>query len=152
MTTLPFDSTAVELFNDRAAAASSAFEVNESEQQAVRAICRRLDGMPLAIELAAAQMRAMTATELVGRLDQRFRVLGAGRSAPSDRHALLQTALDWSLDLLEEEERLFFSRVSIFAGAFDVEAAHAVAGLDGSMGLMSSPLWISLMHLLTNHW
>src|SRR6185312_17402127 len=92
-------------------------------------VCRRLDGMPLAIELAAARTIAMTPTEIERRLNQRFRLLGGSADA-HDRHSSLQRVLDWSYDLLANECRTLFARLSIFAGSFDASAACAVAWPD----------------------
>jgi predicted ATPase len=124
---LPVDSggPAAQLFIDRANSVSGSLrEVVDTD--AVARVCQRLDGMPLAIELAAARTIAMTPTEIERRLDQRFRLLaGAGGSA--DRHGSLQRVLDWSYNLLSDECQQFFARLCLFAGSFDAAAAHAVA-------------------------
>ena len=89
-------------------------------------MCRRLDGIPLAIELAAARVTALTPTELAGRLDQRFRLLTGGQHSAVERHQTLRAAIDWSYDLLSEAEQDLLARASVFAGGFSLEAAEAV--------------------------
>lgn len=118
-------SDAVVLFARRAAAVSAGFEVHAGNAAVVARICRRLDGIPLAIELAAARMRMLTPEDLDARLDERFRLLTGGRRAV-DRHRTLRNAIDWSHDLLDEDERVAFRRLAVFAGGFDLEAAGAV--------------------------
>jgi hypothetical protein len=120
---------AVALFVDRAVAVRPSFEADGPSHEAVLRICQRLDGVPLAIELAAARMVAMTPAEIDGRLDQRFRLLSE-RSREGDRHGSLQRVVDWSYDLLDDEARQLFCRLSVFSGAFDAEAAHVVCGGD----------------------
>ncbi len=115
---------AVELFADRAARALSA-----EESMAVEEVCRRLDGIPLAIELAASRMESMTATEMRDRLDHRFKLLVRSRRG-LERHQTLRQAVSWSYDLLEEPERSLLERCSVFAGGFDVQGARAVSGVD----------------------
>ena len=88
-------------------------------------ICRRLDGIPLAIELAASRMQSMTATELRDRLDDRFRLLVGSRRG-LDRHQTLRHAVAWSYDLLDDAEKSLLDRCSVFAGGFDLAAACAV--------------------------
>ena len=92
-------------------------------------ICRRLDGIPLAIELAASRMASMTATEVRDRLDQRFKLLVGSRRG-LERHQTLRQAVQWSYDLLDEPEKALLERCSVFAGGFDVQSACAVAGTD----------------------
>ena len=102
----------------------------EGHLDAVVQICDRLDGIPLAIELAAARMRSLSAEELLERLRDRFRLLrGSGRST-LDRHQTLRATVSWSYQLLTEDERLFFDRASVFAGGFDLRAAETVCGFD----------------------
>jgi predicted ATPase/class 3 adenylate cyclase len=117
----------VRLFTQRAQEAQSQFELTAEVGDAVAAICRRLDGIPLAIELAAARVRVMTAVEILEHLDRRFKLLTAGRRTAVSRHQTLQSTLDWSYDLLDEPERLVFRRLSVFAGDFELGAAQAVA-------------------------
>jgi predicted ATPase len=113
---------AVELFADRAARSLSS-----DESAAVEEICRRLDGIPLAIELAASRMESMTATEMRDRLDHRFKLLVRSRRG-LERHQTLRQAVSWSYDLLTESEMALLERCSVFAGGFDVEGARAVSG------------------------
>jgi predicted ATPase len=122
------DSAAVSLFIERAQAVSPGFSVaNADEAAAVVEICRRLDGIPLAIELAASRMASMTAGEVRDRLDQRFRLLVGSRRG-LERHHTLRHAVAWSYDLLDDEEKSLLNRCSVFAGGFDLESACAVAG------------------------
>jgi predicted ATPase len=94
-------------------------------------VCRRLDGIPLAIELAAARVRALPVEEIAARLDQRFRLLTGGSRVALPRHQTLAALVGWSYDLLSEPERVVFTRLSVFAGSFSLEAAERVAGGDG---------------------
>ncbi len=112
---------AVELFAERAPTLSA------DESVAVEDVCRRLDGIPLAIELAASRMESMTATEVRDRLDQRFKLLVGSRRG-LERHQTLRHAVTWSYDLLDDSERSLLERCSVFAGSFDVQSARAVAG------------------------
>jgi len=115
---------AIELFADRAVRPLSA-----EESTAVEEICRRLDGIPLAIELAASRMESMTATEMRDRLDHRFQLLVRSRRG-LERHQTLRQAVSWSYDLLAEPEKALLERCSVFAGGFDVPSACAVAGFE----------------------
>ena len=122
------DSAAVGLFVERAQHVSPRFGVgDEGEAAAVVEICRRLDGIPLAIELAASRMAAMTASEVRDRLDQRLRLLVGSRRA-LERHHTLRHAVAWSYDLLDDTEKALVDRCSVFAGGFDLQSACAVAG------------------------
>jgi predicted ATPase len=124
------DSAAVALFVERAQHGSPRFTVGEAgEATAVVEICRRLDGIPLAIELAASRMAAMTAGEVRDRLDQRLRLLVGSRRA-LERHHTLRHAVAWSYELLDEPEKALLDRCSVFAGGFDLESACAVMGSD----------------------
>jgi predicted ATPase len=122
------DSAAVALFVERAQHVSPRFTVGEDgEAGAVVEICRRLDGIPLAIELAASRMAAMTAGEVHDRLDQRLRLLVGSRRG-LERHHTLRHAVAWSYDLLDDTEKALLDRCSVFAGGFDLQSACAVAG------------------------
>ncbi|HEY2197408.1 MAG TPA: AAA family ATPase, partial [Mycobacterium sp.] len=124
------DSAAVALFVERARGESSHFSVaTPDEASAVVEICRRLDGIPLAIELAASRMASMTASEVRDRLDQRFRLLVGSRRA-LERHQTLRHAVAWSYDLLDDTEKALLERCSVFAGGFDLQSACAMAGFD----------------------
>ncbi len=118
--------SAVELFNERASAASQVFD-GLGDRPEVEEICQRLDGVPLAIELAAARIRSLSPADLVDRLDDRLRLLSGGRRGSVERHRTLRATIQWSYDLLTPEERMLFQRLSIFAGPFDLKAAEAVA-------------------------
>ena len=121
-------SAAVELFVERAHSVASRFSMaSPDEADAVVEICRRLDGIPLAIELAASRMAAMTASEVRDRLDQRLRLLVGSRRA-LERHHTLRHAVAWSYDLLDDREKALLDRCSVFAGGFDLHSACAVAG------------------------
>ncbi len=120
---------AVALFLDRSSAADSSFIPNDEERGVVAEICRRLDGLPLAIELAAARIRSMTPAELLERLDDRFELLRRTRST-TDHHDVLQATVQWSYRLLDDRERAVFDQLSVFAGSFDLRAADAVLGPD----------------------
>ncbi len=119
---------ATRLFVERAAAVGSHLRFDSSDARPIAEICRRLDGIPLAIELAAARVVALSPTEIVGHLDERFRLLTGGRRASLERHHTLRAAVDWSYSLLSETERLIFDRLGAFPSAFDADAAIAVAG------------------------
>jgi predicted ATPase len=124
------DSAAVTLFVERAHSVASRFSVaTADEAAAVVEICRRLDGIPLAIELAASRMASMTAGEVHDRLDQRLRLLVGSRRGLA-RHHTLRHAVAWSYDLLDEPEKALLDRCSVFAGGFDLQSACAVAGSD----------------------
>jgi len=119
--------SAVQLFNERAMAAADGFSFADDDVPAVLEICRRLDGIPLALELAAARVDAFGVRDLAAHLDDRFHVLTSGRRTALPRHQTLGAALDWSYQLLPEEERAVLRRLSIFAGEFALEAAIAAA-------------------------
>ena len=117
---------AVRLFCDRGVAANAGFVLTAHNSGVVAQLCRRLDGIPLAIELAAARVRSLPPEELVSRLDHRFKLLTRGSRARLERHQTLRNAIDWSYDLLSEPERIALRRMSVFAGSFDLAAAEAV--------------------------
>ena len=120
-------SDAVQLFVARAQAVQPGFGLTPGNAAAVARICRRLDGIPLALELAAARARILSVSQLAEHLDQRFRVLIGGPRSSASRHQTLQAAMDWSFDLLPEAERHLLSRLSVFPQSFDLAAAAAVA-------------------------
>ncbi|MBV8530173.1 MAG: hypothetical protein JO104_02565, partial [Candidatus Eremiobacteraeota bacterium] len=119
---------AVALFADRALAADGRFAVTSENAPFVAEICRRLDGIPLAIELAAARITVLSPQHLAQRLDERFRVLTGGDRSALPRHQTMRALIDWSYDLLSEPERSLFRKLSIFAGGFTLEGAAAVCG------------------------
>jgi predicted ATPase/class 3 adenylate cyclase len=125
----------VELFCDRAATADDLFACDETDRAVIGEICIRLDGIPLAIELAAARVRSMTPSDVLARLDDRFRVLRGGARGGVERHQTLRAAVAWSYQLLDDGERVLFERASVFAGGFDLAAAAAVcAGPESGLG------------------
>jgi predicted ATPase len=117
---------AVRLFTERAAAVEPRFVLTEHNAAAVTQVCARLDGMPLALELAAARMAALSVDQLAARLDQRFRLLTGGSRAALPRQQTLRATLDWSYDLLSEPERRLLIRLAVFAGGWGLEAAELV--------------------------
>jgi predicted ATPase/DNA-binding winged helix-turn-helix (wHTH) protein len=119
--------SAVQLFDDRARAIVDGFVFDEADVPTVLEICRRLDGVPLALELAAARVDAFGVKGLAARLDDRFAVLTKGRRTALPRHQTLRAAMDWSYDLLPEIEQVVFRRLAVFRGGFTMEAAAAVA-------------------------
>jgi predicted ATPase/DNA-binding CsgD family transcriptional regulator len=122
---------AVRLFDERARAAFPAFELTEQQGPAITQICRRLDGIPLAIELAAARLRGLTLEQLAVRLDDHLRLLTSGNRAALPRHHTLRAMVDWSHELLSEPERILFRRLSVFAGGWTLEAAERVCAGEG---------------------
>jgi predicted ATPase/class 3 adenylate cyclase len=138
-------SDAARLFVERASKAQPDFEVTEENASTIAAICNLLDGLPLALELAAARVRLMTPESLLGRLDNRLKLLtGGSRDAPA-RHRALRTTIDWSYDLLSPSERALFRDLSVFSGGATLQAAEYVAGdeanvLDGLAALVDHSL------------
>ena len=124
---LSLDDEAIELFADRACRARSDFRITDDDIDAAQEICRRLDGMPLAIELAAARVRALSLEEIVDSLHDRFRLLTGGGRTAGRRQQTLRASMDWSHALLTEPERVLFRRLAVFMGGFDLAAARAVA-------------------------
>jgi predicted ATPase/DNA-binding winged helix-turn-helix (wHTH) protein len=125
------DYEAVRLFVDRATEAHPAFKLTKANAGAVGNICARLDGIPLALELAAARVRVVGVDAIAQRLDDRFRLLKGGGPNALPRQQTLRAAIDWSYDLLTEPERLVFQRLGVFSGGWTLEAAEAVCGAGG---------------------
>lgn len=123
---LDIDGEALALFADRARAVNAGFAVDHANRADVSAICRRLDGIPLAIELAASWSAVMTPSELLPLLDRRFEVLRGGPRGAAERQRTLWAAVDWSHELLGAQERILFRRLAAFAGSFSREAAEHV--------------------------
>jgi predicted ATPase/DNA-binding SARP family transcriptional activator len=121
---------AVDLFVDRARAVRPGFTADERTRPVINDICRRLDGLPLAVELAAARLRSLTLATLAERLDDRFRLLTVGARTALPRQQTLRAVVDWSYDLLFEDERRLFARLSVFAGGCGLDAAEAVCADD----------------------
>jgi predicted ATPase/Tfp pilus assembly protein PilF len=122
---------AVQLFADRARLGQPAFAVTQANALAVAQVCQRLDGIPLAIELAAARVKVLSVEQIAERLDDRFRLLTGGSRTALPRQQTLRALIDWSYDLLVEPERALLRRSSVFAGGWSLEAAEAVCAGDG---------------------
>ncbi len=122
---------AIALFVDRAKAADSRFTLTDDNAPIVAEICRRLDGIPLAIELAAARVKLLALPNLAQRLNERFKILTGGSRSALPRQKTLGALIDWSYDLLSQREQTLFNRVGIFAGGFSLDAATAVCSGDG---------------------
>ena len=137
-------SPAVALFTDRASAVKASFELTEGNAASVAEICRRLDGLPLALELAAARIRTMSPSSLLARLDRSLELLTGGPRDLADRQRTLRAAISWSYELLDEDERKLFSRLGVFAGGFTQDAAEAVA----DRGDLSLAVWDGLSSLV----
>ncbi len=145
----PGEVESVRLLVERAEAVRSDLELVERHQDAVTQICRRLDGLPLAIELAAVQLAHLTPEEVGTRLDQRFRLLGS-RRANAPPKSTLRTALDWSYDLLSEREAAVYNRLGVFAGSFSLKAAEAVSSdseidIEQVQEILGSLVWKSMI-------
>ncbi|MFF3442966.1 BTAD domain-containing putative transcriptional regulator [Streptosporangium sp. NPDC002721] len=131
---------AVRLFADRAAAVRPGFRVDDANVEQVLGICRALDGLPLALELAAARLRSLPVAEVASRLDDRFRLLSRGSRTALPRHQTLRAVVAWSWDLLDDDERALAGRLTVFVGGATLEAAGRVCGLreDEVVDLLSS--------------
>ena len=119
---------AVRLFVDRATATHPAFQLSDQNAAAVAQICRRVDGIPLAIELAAARVKVLAPDQILARLEDRFKLLTGGSRTVLPRQQTLRAAVDWSYDLLGPSERTLLNRLSVFAGGFSLEAAEQICG------------------------
>jgi tetratricopeptide (TPR) repeat protein len=124
-------SEAVQLFFERARSGLPGFSLTQGNAQAAAQICHHLDGIPLAIELAAARVKGLSVEQIAVRLDDRFRLLTSGNRTALPRHQTLQALIDWSHDLLSELERILLRRLSVFAGGWTLEAAETVCAGDG---------------------
>jgi predicted ATPase/class 3 adenylate cyclase/Tfp pilus assembly protein PilF len=122
---------AVQLFRERARLARADFAITERNAATVASICHQLDGIPLALELAAARVRSLSVEELDGRLDERFRLLTGGSRTTLPRQQTLRSLIDWSYDLLDESARRLLQRLSVFAGGWTLDAAERVCSGDG---------------------
>ncbi len=118
----------VQLFVDRASAMNPSFHVTDRNASALALLCHRLDGIPLAIELAAARIRSLTIEQVALRLDDRFRILTGGSRSALPRQQTLRAAIDWSYNLLSDAEKAIFQRLGVFQGGWTLEAAEAIAG------------------------
>ena len=124
-------SDAGRLFVERAVAVKADFAVTDANAAAIAEVVRRLDGIPLALELAAARVPVLSPVQLAQRLDQRFRLLAGGERGAIERHATLRAAIDWSYDLLAADRQRLLARLSVFAGGCSLEAAELVCSADG---------------------
>jgi non-specific serine/threonine protein kinase len=122
---------AIQLFIERAATVLPSFALTRENAGAVLQICRRLDGIPLATELAAARVKVLSVEQIAARLDDAYQILTVGRRTALPRHQTLRATMDWSYSLLSEQERILFRRLSIFAGGFTLEAAEAICSDEG---------------------
>ena len=140
-------SASVELFVDRATTAAAGFRLDDDVRAVVAEICERLDGIPLAIELAAARTRSMGVGEIRARLEDRFRLLSGGRRRGRSRQATLESAVQWSFDLLDPAERSLLVRLGVFHGGFDVADVPTVTGVgaDAAVDLVDSLVAKSLV-------
>jgi predicted ATPase len=143
------NAAAVQLFVDRAQAVASGFSLSAENVPAVVEVCQRLDGIPLAIELAAARVPVLSPAQIAQRLDQRFRLLAGAERGAVDRHATLRATIDWSFDLLTDKEQRLLARLSMFAGGCTLDAAEQVCAggpieeydvLDGLSALVARSL------------
>jgi predicted ATPase len=125
------DFDAARLFLDRADAAGADLALEAADGPAIAEICRRLDGIPLAIELAAARVIALSPGEIAAHLDERFRLLTGGRRAAVERHHTLRATIDWSYTLLNQRDQAVFTHLGVFPASFDASAAQAVAAAGG---------------------
>jgi non-specific serine/threonine protein kinase len=146
---------AVKLFIDRATSAISTFTVTNDNALSLAQICHRLDGIPLAIELAAAKIRVLSVEQIAKRLDDRFRLLTGGSRTALERHQTLRAAIDWSYNLLPAAEQILFRRLSIFIGGWTLEAAESVCGeasitLSASSSILQSDDVLNLLEQLIN--
>jgi predicted ATPase/DNA-binding SARP family transcriptional activator len=139
------EAAAVRLFVDRAVAARPGFALDERNVRDVAEICRRLDGMPLAIELAAARLRAMSVRQIADRLDDRFRLLTSGNRTSMPRHRTLRAVVEWSWDLLTGPEQVLARRLSVFAGNVSADAVSAVCA---DAGLPAADVFYVLVSLV----
>ncbi|MGP4013064.1 BTAD domain-containing putative transcriptional regulator [Streptomyces sp. 4N124] len=139
--------SAQRLFRDRAAAVSSAFAAYDEEGAVVARICAALDGLPLALELAAARLRTLSVEDVAARLDDRFRLLSRGDRTAAPRHQTLRAVVEWSWELLDDDERAMARRLTVFAGGATLAAAEAVCALPDAEELVDSLVGKSLLEV-----
>jgi tetratricopeptide (TPR) repeat protein len=139
------DCPSVRLFVDRAQAVRPSFQLTEGNAAAVAALCQGLEGLPLALELAAARVDVLTPPQMLARLEQRFEMLTDQQRRVEPRHQSLRAALDWSYQLLPPEVRQFFARLSVFRGGWTLEAAEAVCGEPEALDYLSALTSASLV-------
>lgn len=154
LATTPMD-TAMALFESRAAAVLNGFMIDDDNRAAVRRVCKRLDGLPLAIELACARLSVLSVDDLAGRLDHSLDLLTTGSRAAPTRHQSLAATLAWSYDLCSEEQQILWQRASVFGGGFDLALAEEVCSddtlpssriLDAVMALVSKSILLREEH------
>jgi predicted ATPase len=133
---------AVRLFVDRAATVAPGFALDEQNAPALARICQRLDGLPLAIELAAAKVKVLSVEQISARLDDRFRLLGTNSRTILPHHRTLRATMDWSHELLGQKEQILFRRLCVFSGGFTLEAAEEVCA-GGDIGEREILAWLS---------
>ena len=126
------DVESIRLFSERAATAKPGFNLTEDNASFVAQICSRLDGIPLAVELAAARVKVLSPEQIASRLDDRFHLLTGGSRTALPRQQTLRATIDWSYSLLSEQEKLLFRRLAVFVGGWTLEAAESVCGEEGS--------------------
>ncbi len=143
------DSESGRLFVERASAASASFSLTQANASTIAQICLRLDGIPLALELAAARVKMMTVDEIAKRLDDRFRLLKGGARTTIPRQQTLRSMIDWSYNLLSEQEKILFRRLAVFVGGWTLEAAESVCSGEGGGGLESNQI-LDLLSQLVN--
>jgi non-specific serine/threonine protein kinase len=125
------ETDSVKLLSERASSVAARFLLTDQNAEAVARICQRLDGNPLALELAAARLRALSVAELAARLDRRFALLTTGSRTGLAQHQTLRAMVEWSYDLLNQDEQLLFERAAVFAGSWSLEAIEAICSGDG---------------------
>lgn len=139
------ENDAIRLFIDRAVTVQSTFKLTPENAPAVMAICRRLDGLPLAIELAAARTKLLSPQEILQRIDQKLKLLtGGARDLPA-RHQTIRNTLDWSYDLLNNDDQILFARLSVFSGGFSLQAVEATCNDDNHLDILEG------LSTLVNH-
>lgn len=144
-------SEAVRLFVERGRMLVHSFSLSENNARAIKDICRKLDGIPLAIELAAAWLPTLTPDQIAARLDDRFRLLGRPGSRTAEaRHQTLRAVIDWSYDLLDRAEQRLLAQLSVFAGGWLLDAAEAVCGASGQETGGQHPDMVEVLHGLVN--
>jgi len=141
---------AVKLFIDRATSAIPDFKVTNENAASLAQICHRLDGIPLAIELAAGKIRVLGVEQIAKRLDDRFKLLTGGRRTAMERHQTLRAAVDWSYNLLPLEEQILFRRLSVFRGGWNLEAAESICEAQADSRAISSDEILDLLEGLIN--
>jgi predicted ATPase/DNA-binding SARP family transcriptional activator len=138
---------AVRLFDERARAEQAGFRVDDANAALVASICRRLDGIPLALELAASRLQALSLAEIHAGLEERFRLLAVGGRSDDPRHRTLEALIDWSYELLDDDERRTLGALAVFVGGFDLESAYAVVGEPGKGVDDEAQRWEVLEHV-----